>query len=164
MHTSCNLTSLNIRMRPIFITLLCLPFAAFSLACGQNTDKETARVVDFGIYGADRQDPELLSETDRIPATVGTVFGVRMALDSETTTSLSFRWAFPAMRNPTNGQTWTEMTGTRELSGDRVHPFLARINSDWEAVPGDWTLQILRGEQVIVEKVFHVFAPPLASE
>ena len=68
------------------------------------------------------------------------------------------------MQNPANGQIWTEMTGTRKLSGDRVHPFLARINNDWEAVPGDWTLQVLRNEQAIAEKVFHVFVPLVVSD
>jgi hypothetical protein len=151
-------------MRPLLSIPLCLTFAAFSLACSQNANEESPRIVDYGIYGADRDNPELLSETDKIPAAVGTVFGVRMVLDGETTASLSFRWTFPAMQNPADGQIWTEMTGARELSNDRAHPFLARINSDWEAVPGDWTLQVLRSEQVIVEKVFHVFAPPVVSD
>jgi hypothetical protein len=68
------------------------------------------------------------------------------------------------MQNPANGQIWTEMTGTQELSSDRAHSFLARINNDWEAVPGDWTLQVLRSEQVVAEKVFHVFVPLVVSD
>ena len=164
MNTYCSLAPLNIRMRSLFSILFCLTFTTFSLACGQNANEESTRIVDFGIYGADRENPELLSETDKIPATVGTVFGVRMMLDGETTASLSFRWTFPAMQNPANGQIWTEMTGTRELSSDRAHSFLARINNDWEAVPGDWTLQVLRSEQVVAEKVFHVFEPLVVSD
>jgi len=151
-------------MRSHFSILFCLTFATFSLACGQNANEESLRIVEFGIYGADREKPELLSETDEIPATVGTVFGVRMMLDGEITASLSFRWTFPAMQNPANGQIWTEMSGTRELSSDRAHSFLARINNDWEAVPGDWTLQVLRSEQVVAEKVFHVFVPLVVSD
>ena len=164
MNSYCNLTPLNIRMRSLFSILFCLTFATFSLACDQNAIEESPRIVDFGIYGADRENPELLSETDKIPATVGTVFGVRMMLHGKTTASLSFRWTFPAMQNPANGQIWTEMTGTRELSSDRAHSFLARINNDWEAVPGDWTLQVLRSEQVVAEKVFHVFVPLVVSD
>ena len=155
---------LNIRMRPLFSILSCLTIAAFGVACGQSANEESLRIVDFGIYRADRENPELLSVTDRIPATVGTVFGVRMVLDAETTASLSFRWTFPAMQNPANGQIWTEMTGIREFSSDRAYPFLARINSEWEAVPGDWTLQVLRSEQVVAEKVFRVFVPPIVSD
>ena len=120
--------------------------------------------MDFGIYSADRENPKLLSETEQIPATVGTVFGIRMTLDGESTASLSFRWTFPAMQNPANGQIWTEMTGTQELSSDQVNPFLARLNNDWEVVPGDWTLQILSSEQVVAEKVFHVFVPLVAGD
>jgi len=164
MHTICRLAPLNIRMRPLFSILLYLAFAAFCLACGQNANEESPRIVDFGIYGADRENPELLSETDKIPATVGTVFGFRMVLDGETTASLSFRWTFPAMQNPANGQIWTEMTGAQELSSDQAHPFLARINNDWEAVPGDWTLQVLRSERVVAEKVFHVYAPLVVGD
>jgi hypothetical protein len=164
MNTYFSLAPLNIRMRSLLSILFCLTLVSFSLACGQNANEESLRIADFGIYGADRENPELLSETDKIPATVGTVFGVRMMLDGETTASLSFRWTFPAMQNPANGQIWTEMTGTQELSSDRAHSFLARINNDWEAVPGDWTLQVLRGEQVVAEKVFHVFVPLAVSD
>jgi len=164
MYTKFSLVQLIIRMRVLFGIIFCLTFAVFSLACGQNVDGKSPRLVDFGIYSADRENPELLSETEQIPATVGTVFGIRMVLDRETTGSLSFRWTFPAMQNPVNGQIWSEMTGTRELSSDRVYPFLARINNDWEAVPGDWTLQVLRSEQVVAEKVFHVFVPLVVNE
>jgi len=151
-------------MRALFSVLCCLTFTAFSLACSQNVNGKSARVVDFGIYSADSENPALLSASEQIPATVGTVFGIRMVLDDETTASLSFRWTFPAMQNPANGQIWTEMTGTRKLSRDRVQPFLARINNAWEAVPGDWTLQVLRSEQVVAEKVFHVFVPLVVSD
>jgi len=164
MNTYCILAPLNIRMRSLFSILFCLTFATFSVACGQHANEESPRIVDFGIYGADRENPELLSETDEIPATVGTVFGVRMMLDGKTTASLSFRWTFPAMQDPASGQIWTEMTGTRELSSDRAQSFLARINNDWEAVPGDWTLQVLRSEQVVAEKIFHVFVPLVVSD
>ena len=164
MYTKFSLVQLNIRIRALFSILFCLTFAAFSLACGQNVSGKSPRLVDFGIYSADRESPELLSETEQIPATVGTVFGIRMVLDGETSASLSFRWTFPAMQNPANGQIWSEMTGARKLSSDRVYPFLARINNDWEAVPGDWTLQVLRSEQVVAEKVFHVFVPLVVSD
>ena len=164
MYTKLSLAPLNIRMRALSSILFCLTFAAFSPACGQNVNGKLPRIVDFGIYSADRENPELLSETEQIPAIVGTVFGIRIVLDGETTASISFRWTFPAMQNPANAQIWTEMTGTRELSGDRAHPFLARINNDWEAVPGDWTLQVLRSEQVVAEKVFQVFVPLVVGD
>ena len=67
------------------------------------------------------------------------------------------------MQNPANGQIWTEMSGDRELSSGQAVPFLARINNDWEAVPGEWTLRVLRNEQVILEKVFRVFALPVVE-
>ena len=111
-HEIC-FAPLNIRVRAFSSILFCLTIAAFSAACGQNANGKSPRIVDFGIYSADRENPELLSETDQIPATVGTVFGLMMVLDGETTASLSFRWTFPAMQNPANAQIWTEMTGTR---------------------------------------------------
>jgi len=164
MDTNYRLMPLNIRMQPLFRILFCIAFAACSLGCGQNESEMSPRIVDFGIYDGDGRDPELVSQTDKIPATVGTVFGVRMTFDGETTALVSFRWTFPTMQNPATGQIWTEMTGIREFSGDRAHLFLARINNDWEAVPGDWTLRILSSEQVVVEKVFHVFEVPNVSD
>jgi len=64
------------------------------------------------------------------------------------------------MRNPADGRVWTEMIATQELEGGEVHPFLVRINNNWEAVPGNWTILMLNGERVVLEKTFRVHASP----
>ena len=151
-------------MKPNFRILLCLSLSAFVVACSHLAIEEPPRIVDLGIYTDDRENPELLKATDQIPATVGTVFGLRLVFDDENPASLSFRWTFPTMQNPDSGQIWTEMQGTREYSSGQTLPFLARINNDWEAIPGEWVLQVLRNEHVIIEKVFLVVALPETSE
>ena len=64
------------------------------------------------------------------------------------------------MRTPADGRVWTEMNGTQQLEGDGVQPFLVRINNDWEAVSGDWTIQLFDVERLVLEKTFRVHASP----
>jgi len=148
-------------MRSIFNLLCCYFFVAVSLTVAEEVAPITPRIIDFGIYSPDTENPDLLNQTDQIPAIVGTVFGARIMFDSQSTSAYSFRWAFPEMQNPEDGRIWTEMSGSVDLSGGPLHPVLARINHAWEAVSGDWTVQILDGDDVVVEKVFRVSASPV---
>jgi hypothetical protein len=141
--------------------LSCYFFMAVSLAVAQEPTQITPRIYDFGIYSPDTASPDLINQIDQIPATVGTVFGVRIMFDSQSTSSYSFRWVFPEMQNPEDGRIWTEMSGSVELAGDTMYPVFARINHAWEAVPGDWIVQILDGDDVVVEKLFRVSTSPV---
>lgn len=151
-------------MRFIIRLFLGLTLVTVGPALAQDSIRDASPIVDFGIYSPDNESSPLLVETDTIPAVVGTVFGIRITLDQELISSYSYRWTFPEMRNPADGRVWTEMTGSKDVSGDSVHPILARINHDWEAVPGDWTLQVFSGDQVLVEKVFRVVAQPKEAD
>ena len=142
---------------------LCVVFAValpfFLGACDFTAQEDPIQIVDFGIYSSNRSAPELLTMTDEIPATVGTVFGIRVLAAGNDTGDYDFRWTFPEMRNPATGQVWTEMTGTREVRSDEPQSFLVRINNDWEAKAGDWTIRLLRADHVITEMSFKVRDP-----
>jgi hypothetical protein len=147
-------------MRPIFILSIGL---LFSVGCGTSVDGNDSgslKVIDYGIYGPDRNNPELLIQTNKVPAVLGTVFGIRARFFGDSSQLYTYKWSFPEMRNPADGRVWTEMIATQKLEGGEVHPFLVRINNDWEAVPGDWTIQLLNGERVVLEKTFRVHASP----
>ncbi len=121
--------------------------------------QDSIEIVDFGIYTSDRADPQLLTMTDEVPATVGTVFGIRVLAADGRSGDYDFRWSFPEMQNPDSGQVWTEMTGTRGVTSGQPQSFLVRINNDWEAKTGAWTVQLSRAGRVIVEKSFRVYDP-----
>jgi len=144
-------------MRPVLILTLNLVVLVGGTALADNIAADVLEVVDYGTYAPDRQSPTLLSQTDRIPAVVGTVFGIRVRSGADSSALFSYRWLFPEMQNPDTGRVWTEMTGTQELFGDSSYPFLVKINHFWEAVPGDWTIQLLDGERVVIERTFHVY-------
>lgn len=144
--------------RLFFLSSLVL--AIIGAGCANAQREGSIRVVDYGIYSPDRNNPELLIQTEEVPATVGTVFGLRVSMDGGLAADYDFRWAFPEMRNPTDDRVWVEMTGTKEVTGDGPHAFLVRINNAWEAKAGIWTIQLTQSGRVLVEKTFRVYAPP----
>ena len=147
-------------MRPILILLVGLPLSVACATSVDSIDYGNLEVVDYGIYGPDQEKPELLDQTSEVPAVLGTVFGIRVRLVGDSSQMIAYRWSFPKMQNPADGRVWTEMTGNQALEGGGVHPFLVRINNDWEAVPGDWTIQLLNGERAVLEKTFRIHTSP----
>jgi len=147
-------------MRPILILSIGLLLTVGCSTSVDDNDSGSLKVVDYGIYGPDRNKPELLFQTNKVPAVLGTVFGIRARRSGNSSELYTYRWSFPEMRNPVDGRVWTEMIGTQELDGGGLHPFLVRSNNDWEAVPGDWKFQLLNGERVVLEKTFRVHASP----
>jgi hypothetical protein len=145
-------------MRPILIPLIGLLLSVTCVMAVESNASGNLEVVDSGIYGSDQKNPELLVQTNKVPAVLGTVFGIRARVSGNSPQIFTYRWSFPRMRDPADGRVWTEMTGTQELERGGVHPFLVRINNDWEAVPGDWTIRVLIGERVVLEKIFRVHA------
>jgi hypothetical protein len=147
-------------MRPILILFVGMIFSAGCAPSVDGSDNGNLEIVDYGIYGPDRNKPELLRQTDEVPAVLGTVFGIRVHLAGSSSETYSYTWLLPEMRNPADGRVWTEMNGTQQLEGDGVQPFLVRINNDWEAVSGDWTIQLFDVERLVLEKTFRVHASP----
>ncbi len=145
-------------MLPVLILSIGLLLSVGCTTSVDGQDSGSLKVFDYGIYGPDRNNPELLIQTNKVPAVLGTVFGIRARLFGDSPELYTYKWSFPEMQNPADGRIWTEMTGTQDLEGGGVHPFLVRINNDWEAVPGDWTIQILNGERVVLEKTFRIHA------
>ena len=146
-------------MRPRLSVAFAIAFPVILGACDFTTQEDPIQIVDFGIYSSNRSAPELLTMTDEIPAIVGTVFGIRVLAAGDNTGDYDFRWTFPEMRNPATGQVWTEMTGTREVKSNEPQSFLVRINNDWEAKAGDWTIRLFRAGHVITEMSFKVRDP-----
>ena len=142
------------RLPVVLVSAISLFFATYALSAQTGS----IVIVEFGIYSSDRSAPELLEMTDEIPANVGTVFGVSVLATGESIGEYDFRWTFPEMQNPATSQVWTEMTGTRDLGADEPQAFLVRINHDWEAVAGDWTILISKADREIARKSFQVVA------
>lgn len=102
--------------------------------------------------------PELLEETTRIPAKVGTRFGIHFLFDCAGPAKypVTVRVHHPPMTNPRTGKTTTveewEMTG---------YPIIARFTGylfeeEWEAVPGRWRIDLVVDGRVMASQKFRV--------
>lgn len=110
-----------------------------------------------------RRKTELLTETDRIPAVLGTLFGFRYTLVGEPRhrkVPLTLKILLP----PPQGQ----------MASDQVRPTITHtltppiskkdfvgfgFQTKEEQIPGTWTFQISYGDRLMAEKSFTVFLP-----
>ena len=146
-------------MHPQLSVVLVLASYLLLGGCADAIPENPIEVVDYGIYNSNRTAPEVVTITDRVPATVGSVFGIRVLAVGGQAGDYEYRWTFPEMRNPADGQVWTEMTGAKKVASDEPQAFLVRINNDWEAVAGAWTIRVSSAGDVVAERSFEVFDP-----
>ena len=113
------------------------------------------------------QGVEPLENTDRIPAAIGTRFGVGYRLrgtPAGATVSVQAFWRFPA-RGLTNPETRTTIFEwkTRELQCRlEAEPFCLMgypLQHLWELVPGQWTLEVWVEGKKLAERSFEVYLP-----
>jgi len=154
------------------LTLICL---APTLVVAQDVKK--ANMLEFGIYGPSKQeripDPgapggyilkgfteTLVSETNRVPATVGTKFGFRYVLEPNAGAKhaqLTIVYSFPEMTNPESGESFTHHVGHVQYTfGAPATYVIYDLEEDWEAIPGRWVLQIWEGKTKLLEKEFEL--------
>lgn len=103
----------------------------------------------------------LEERTTKIPAVVGTSFGVRIKLVGEPEGAIvpcTAKWLHPKYTNPATGS-------TSEVEEYPIYPQIGQagysgytFDSDWEVVPGRWTIQIFVGSQLKIEQSFEVVA------
>ena len=111
-----------------------------------------------GVWHA-AADLELLKETPAKSAVVGTAFGVRFRSEGQPASAkLRSVWKIPSpgTLNPKSGKT----------SREDISEFNIKIGADsfrgysfdepWEAVPGEWTLQIWQGDRMLLEQSFMI--------
>lgn len=113
------------------------------------------------------QGVEPLENTDRIPAAIGTRFGVGYRLRGSpagSSVSVQAFWRFPALglANPET-RTLTFEWKTPELQCPlEAAPFCLMgypLQHAWELVPGQWTLEIWVEGKKLAERSFEVYLP-----
>jgi hypothetical protein len=163
------------------LTILMLVFAI----CGapfivMAADIEGAEILKFGIYKADFirkeeapgaaagiqhivQNVVLAEQTTKIPARVGTRFGFEYVIKGRpvgATIDLTYKYLHPRMTNPETKQSFTsqEVASENEVVGEAG--FIAySLTYKWEAVVGEWTLQVFYGDKKLAEKFFYIYKP-----
>lgn len=107
--------------------------------------------------------PKLTLETTRIPARIGTRFGIRYVFRGKKGETVDYRvvWRYPSsgFTNPTTGK--TVFKTTRELSARIDEPWCSGhvFSYDWGLVPGNYVVEIWVGNQKLAGQFFEVYRP-----
>lgn len=136
----------------------------------------SVRIVDFGQYSVRVTDhrtkavntasgelksiadnERLIAQTTNIPARTGTSFGFRFVPEGHPAgmvVPLVFRAVHPPMKAPHSSVTvHEEVFQWRCRIGDQWR-FIYGIEEEWEAVPGEWILQLWDADRLVAEKRF----------
>jgi hypothetical protein len=160
-----------------------LPFlllGVIAAAIAGAADRPAAEIVDYGIYKGELNDPimrakapsgymlrgrglsQLAKQTTEIPATLGTQFGFRFVVHGNpgAKVPLHFVWLYPAI---TNHQTRAKSTSFEvdcpAQAEDKSTGIMWTFTDPAELVEGEWTFQVLRDGEPILEKQFQVRKP-----
>lgn len=107
--------------------------------------------------------PKLTLETTRIPARIGTRFGIRYVFRGKKGETVDYRvvWRYPSagLTNPTTGKTVFE--AARELSAWIDEPRCSGhvFSYDWGLVPGNYVVEIWVRDQKLAGQFFEVYRP-----
>jgi len=169
------------RMKALLVVSLVL-----ASLCTARAQKVTgAQIVEFGIFqkvasGGLLDGPrlwdgktngvieaKLLKSTTDIKAAIGISFGIRVKLTGEpkdAEVTCGFRWLHPRMIDiPSGLSSEVDQWESQPRIG---HPRYTgyTFDSQWELVPGKWTIQVLFAKKVLAEKTFNVTVPPASNQ
>lgn len=168
---------------PLGIAILALAvlMAVARPSLGQAVRVDRIELLDVGLYRAERagqmgapgsvagninrlSSVTFYERTTRVPATVGTRFGVRFDLIGEPARAvvpLRAIWRFPApgLREPGSGKVYTESVETFASPIGEPRQRGYGLDEEWELVPGDWTLEILHGQRRLLAQTFTLYRP-----
>lgn len=138
---------------------------------------KSIEIVDYGTYTADvtreKQDQaelkthylsdiRLLRMTDRVPAVIGTRFGIRFAVRGGTAgeaVPVRAKILYPGLRPPgAKEPLYVTEDDISVPSGETSFQGIL-LEFDWALVPGKWTFQLFFGDKLMAEKTFEVYKP-----
>ena len=105
---------------------------------------------------------KLSEKTDRVPAVKGTNFGFEFkmtGLAEGRVVRLEKKTITPGLTPPGASKPAYESVTYWDLPVETVNFIGYTFDYDWEAVPGQWTIQLYYEGQMIAEKVFTVYKP-----
>lgn len=155
------------------LAFVCFILCVASTAAG--SQRPAAEILEYGIYSGGHQQSvvdtnaptgqlllggpvKLEKQTTRIPARLKSKFGFRYVLHGEPggpPVRLHFRYLFPLMKDQDGKEIRSYDTTAVAKLEDKPH-MLWDFTEPYELVTGQWTFQVLRGEEIILEKKFDV--------
>jgi|GEM_PF-2210328 len=170
----------------IVTLVMMVTFPALARDRQRNGDVRTrvdrVELIDYGIYRTEvsrtvdapesvsgtasaisRRKTELVSQTERIPATLGTLFGFRYAVVGEPRNrKVPLRLTLllpdtPGGKNADNADRRISHTLTPPISKTDFVGF--GFQTEQESIPGIWTFQLFFEDRLMAEKRFTVYVP-----
>ena len=144
------------------LVLLCWSVA------GSSAEVRGIDIMEFGIYELSRTrasgtEIALVERTDRVPAVLGSAFGVRYHIDGsplggEVTITVITKFPEGGLENPETRE--VRRQDRRDLTsaiGD-VRFLGYALSKDWEVVPGQWAFELWSRDVKLAEKSFQLYA------
>ena len=128
--------------------------------------KKVTSVEDKNVVGGSRDAIEnfiLVSQTNKIPATIGTRFGFRYVIKGEPkgaviTLKMVGKYPAPGLKSPGDKRPhYYDQYSLRVAVGDSFTSY--SFDEEWELVTGDWTFEIWYEGRKLAEKIFTVYKP-----
>jgi hypothetical protein len=155
----------------LFTLLICI-------ANARAAERPVAEIVDYGIYTGEENKVivetntptgsllqgrgvcRLAKQTTEIPAELGTQFGFRFVVhDSKKNGKVKLHcvWLYPEITDTATGRKSTRFeSDANGKPEDRNDGIMWTFTEPSELVPGDWTFQVFKDGEMILEKTFKV--------
>ncbi len=102
---------------------------------------------------------KLLQQTDKIPAEIGTFFGLEYKLNGKKPGQkvlLTLHNNFPGLKDPAQEKVLEASETIEEATIGETQLVAYDFRKEWELVPGKWTFQLFRNGKLLGEKTFTV--------
>ena len=163
-------------MSKLLVTLLVSLVLFSSPMMVKAAEIEGGEVLKFGIFKTELIRTEAVSEaaggtkgvvknqklveaTTRIPALKGLEFGFEYVIRGQPagdTVEVTHRYLHPSMTNPQTKKFFGSQTTRGKQKIGRTAYVGYEFEDDWEAVPGEWTIQVFCQGKKIAEKSFQI--------
>jgi hypothetical protein len=124
---------------------------------GRSTEKNAAEK-----QGDQEKTWKLLKKDDRIPAKIGTSFGVEYIVKGSPAgepVKIDLRYLHPMISNPEMGKKYTSQeVSIAALVGKKIHEGYT-FDHEWELVTGAWVIQVFYDGRKLAEQYFTVYKP-----
>lgn len=128
------------------------------------SDKDKARSTEKNTAEQGEQEKawKLLTKSDRVPAKMGTSFGIECIVKGNPAgepVEITLRYLHPMISNPETGKKFTSQEVSMvALVGKKFHEGYT-FDHEWELVTGAWVIQVFYDGRKLAEQYFSVYKP-----
>lgn len=102
---------------------------------------------------------DLVEQTTRIDARIGTVFGIKYIIEpveGKFSQEYVCRLSHPTLTNPKDGSTFDSIVEKKSDTTGKINSDFFEFEYDWEIEEGEWCFEIVSEETTLLKKKFTV--------